>query len=165
MGGIYKKNSKHWHTAAYRNYLNSPTWKNKSRWVRSLTRPWWLPKNARGRCCLFPFLPAQQTHHLTYYLILNIGWNWFGFEVACVHLVPLSKFAHDLVGHPFLWKQPVRFFANTYLRLSFLLLWTICKPLWSIPFWFGVYWIWQNWLSEKVLLWTDLAQGWIGQFI
>jgi len=101
---------------AYIQYLNSPTWRNKSRWVRSLTRPFWLLKNARGRCCLFPLLPAQKTHHLTYYFILNLGWDEFGFEQAFWHLVPLSKVAHDLVGTKFLWKQPVRFFVNTYQR-------------------------------------------------
>jgi hypothetical protein len=139
------------HSNAYINYLNSSTWKNKSKWIRSLTRAWWLPLNARGRCCLFPFLPAQQTHHLTYYLVGNIGWNWFGFEQPGWHLVPLSKFGHELVSTRFLWQQPVRFFVNTYLRLSFLVLWTICKPLWSVPFWLACFCLWENWLSQKLL--------------
>lgn len=146
------------HSSAYTNYLNEPTWKNKSLWVRSLTRPWWLSKNALGRCCLFPILPARPTHHLTYYLIGNIGWNWFGFEQPIWHLVPLSKFAHELVSTPFLWRQPVRFFVNTYLRLSFLVLWTICKPLWSIPFWLACFWLWENWLSPLLLPMIDFGQ-------
>lgn len=125
------------HSTAYISYLRSPHWRNKSRWIRSLTRPWWDWSFAPGRCCLFPWLPNSETHHLTYFFILNLGWNWFGFEFPCWHLVPLSKSAHELVGHSWLWRQPVRFFVNTYLRLSFLVLWTICKPLWSIPFWSG----------------------------
>ena len=139
------------HSREYTQYLKSPHWRDKSRWVRSLTRPFWLPKNARGRCVLFPWLPAQQTHHLTYYFILNLGWNEFGFEMPFLHLVPLSKFGHDLVGSKLLWKQPVRFFVNTYLRLSFLIIWSICKPFWSIPFWFAIYWSWENHFSEPVM--------------
>lgn len=123
------------YSTAYQSYLRSPRWRKKSAWVRSLTRPWCLPHSTPGRCCLFPWLPNRETHHLTYFFILNIGWNWFGFEQPFWHLVPLSKTAHDLVGKPFFWQQPVRFFVNAYLRLAFLILWTICKPLWSIPFW------------------------------
>ena len=132
------------HSREYIQYLNSPTWREKSRWVRSLTRPFWLPKKSRGRCVLFPWLPAQQTHHLTYYFILNLGWNEFGFEQPVWHLIPLSKVAHDLVGSKLLWKQPIRFFVNTYLRLAFLILWTLFKPLWSIPFWYVMYRIYQS---------------------
>ena len=120
----------------YIKYIKSNTWKKKSRWVRGLTKPWWLSKKAKGRCCLFPFLPAEETHHLTYFFLLNFGWDWFGFEQPIWHLVPLSKFAHRIVSKSFFWQQPVRFLVNTYLRFSFLLLWTICKPWWSIPFWF-----------------------------
>lgn len=143
------------HSREYTNYLNSPTWRNKSRWVRSLTRPFWLSKKSRGRCVLFPFLPAQQTHHLTYYFILNLGWNEFGLEMPFLHLVPLSNVAHDLVGSKLLWQQPIRFFVNTYLRLAFVILWTICKPLWSIPFWYAIYWTWQsyNYLLEPAMFW------------
>ena len=133
-----------YHSREYINYLNSSTWRNKSRWVRSLTRPFWLPRNSRGKCVLFPFLPAQQTHHLTYYFILNFGGNDFGFELPILHLAPLSKVAHSLVGSKILWKQPIRFFVNTYLRIAFLILWTICQRFWSIPFWYGMYWLWQN---------------------
>ncbi len=138
------------HSSAYLNYLNSEGWRRKSRWVRGLTR---------NRCCLFPFLRANQAHHLTYYFILHFGWNDFGFELPCVHLVPLSETAHKIVHLPLLWKQPIRFFFNTYLRISFVILWTIFNLLWSIPFWFGVYWLWQNWLSDKVMPWIDLVRG------
>ena len=134
----------------YLNYLNSPTWQKKSRWVRGLTR---------NRCCLFPFLRANQAHHLTYYLILHWGWNNFGFELPVAHLVSVSETAHKIVHYRWLWKQPVRFFINTYLRIAFVILWTIFKPLWSIPFWFGVYWLWQNVLSDKLMPWIDLAKG------
>jgi len=128
-------------SSRYINYINSEAWRKKSLWVKNLTRPWWTSKYAKGRCCLNPFLPAQNTHHLTYFLILNIGWNWFGFEIPCLHLVPLSKSSHTLIHKPFLWKQPIRFFVNTYLRISFLIIWTICKPIFSIPFWFGFLWL------------------------
>jgi hypothetical protein len=128
------------HSSAYLNYLRSPAWKKKSAWVRSLTKPWWLPRSVSGRCCLFPWLRAKETHHLTYYFILNLGWNWFGFEQPCWHLIPLSKPAHKFVSQPAIWQQPVRFLMNTYLRLSFLVLWTICKPLWSVPFWCVFIW-------------------------
>ena len=125
----------------YTNYLKSFAWKKKSRWVKGLTKPWWLSKKAKGRCCLLPFLPAEETHHLTYYFIFNIGWSWFDFEQPCWHLVPMSKFAHGLVSKPFLWKQPVRFFINFYLRATFIILWSICKPVFSIPFWYGIYYL------------------------
>ena len=138
------------HTSAYLNYLNSDGWKSKSRWVRGLTG---------NRCCLFPFLRANQAHHLTYYSIFRLGWNDFGFEQPILHLVSLSETAHKIVHFPLLWKQPIRFFVNTYLRISFVILWTIFKPLWSIPFWFGFYWTWQNWLSEIVMPWIDLVRG------
>ena len=152
-----------YHSREYINYLNSSTWRNKSRWVRSLTRPFWLPRKSRGRCVLFPWLPAQQTHHVTYYFILNFGWNQFGFEIPFIHLVPLSKVAHDLLGSKLLWKQPIRFFVNTYLRLSFLNLWTICKPLWSIPFWSAIYWIWRSYsyFLEPAIFWFN----WINNLI
>ncbi len=152
-----------YHSREYINYLNSSTRRNKSRWVRSLTRPFWLPRKARGRCVFFPFLPAQQTHHLTYYFLFNLGWNQFGFELPILHLVPLSKVSHDLVGSKLLWKQPIRFFVNTYLRLSFLILWTICKPLWSIPFWSAIYWIWRSYsyFLEPAIFWFN----WINNLI
>ena len=150
-----------YHSREYINYLNSPTWRNKSRWVRSLTRPFWLPNKSRGRCVLFPWFPAQQTHHLTYYFIFNLGWNQFGFEMPLWHLVPVSKVAHDIVGSKLLWTQPIRFFVNTYLRIAFLILWTICKPVWSIPFWYGIYWLWQNYLSARVIFWLD----WVNNLI
>lgn len=125
---------------AYRNYITSFAWRKKSRWVRSLTCPWWT-KSKKGRCSLFPFLAAEQTHHLTYFFIFNIGWDNFGFEQPGWHLIPLSEFAHNLVSKPFLWTQPVRFFVNLYLRLSFILLWTICKPITSVPLWLSVYFV------------------------
>ncbi|NJO93601.1 MAG: hypothetical protein HC820_03130 [Hydrococcus sp. RM1_1_31] len=93
--------SKEKYSTAYQNYLRSHRWRKKSAWVRSLTRPWWLPRSAPGRCCLFPWLPNRETHHLTYFLIFSLGWNWFGFEQPFWHLVPLSKTAHDLVGKSF----------------------------------------------------------------
>ena len=127
------------HSSQYTNYIKSPAWQQKSRWVRSLTRPWWLSKYSKGRCCLIPFLPAEETHHLTYFLIFNIGWNWFGFEQPCWHLVPLSKFSHQIISKPLFWKQPVRFFVNFYLRISFVVLWTICKPIFSLPLWFAIF--------------------------
>ena len=152
-----------YHSREYIDYLNSSTRRNKSRWVRSLTRPFWLPRNARGRCVLFPFLPAQQTHHLTYYFLLNLGWNQFGFELSLWHIVPLSKVAHDLVGSKLFWKQPIRFFVNTYLRLSFLILWTIFKPLWSIPFWYAIYWSWRSYsyFFKPAIFWFN----WINNLI
>ena len=147
------------HSSAYLAYLNSSTWKQKSRWVRTLTRPFWLPRNARGQCCLFPWLPAQQTHHLTYYFIGKLGWDSFGFELPVWHIVPLSPLAHEVVGHRLLWRQPIRFFVNSYLRIAFIVLWTICKPMWSIPFWVGIYWLWVNWLSDKVMPLVDFVRG------
>lgn len=135
---------KNYHSNQYTNYIYSDSWKHKSRWVRSLTRPFWLSKYARGRCCLLPFLPAEETHHMTYFFILNFGWNWFGFEQPVWHLVPLSRFSHRLISKPFFWKQPIRFFVNMYLRISFIVLWSICKPIFSIPFWFGVYYLFGN---------------------
>lgn len=123
----------------YIQYINSKSWREKSRWVKSLTRPSWLHNKARGRCCLLPFLPAQETHHMTYNLILGIGWNWFGFEQPAWHLVPLSKFSHRLVSKPILWNQPIRFIVNFYLRINFIIIWSICKPLLSLPIWFTVY--------------------------
>lgn len=142
------------HTSAYLNYLNSEGWRSKSRWVRGLTG---------NRCCLFPFLRANQAHHLTYYWIGKLGWNDFGFELPVVHLVSLSETAHKIVHFPFLWKQPVRFFVNTYLRVTFILLWTVFNLLWSIPFWFGVYWLWQNLLSDKVMPLIDLVLVFVQQ--
>ena len=154
------------HSREYTQYLKSSTWREKSRWVRSLTRPFWLSKKSRGRCVLFPFLPAQQTHHLTYYFIFNLGWNEFGFEMPFLHLVPLSKFGHDLVGSKFLWTQPVRFFVNTYLRVAFVILWTIFKPLWSIPFWYIMYRIWQsyNYLLDPAMFWFKWFKNMIQTF-
>ena len=126
------------HSKEYVSYLSSSAWKKKSRWVNALTRPWWSSKGKRGRCCLLPFLPADQTHHLTYFLIFNLGWNRFGFEQPGWHLVPLSTLAHNFVSQTFFWRQPTRFLVNLYLRTSFIILWTFCKPTVSIPFWFLV---------------------------
>ncbi len=142
------------HSSAYLDYLNSEGWKSKSRWVRGLTG---------NRCCLFPFLRANQAHHLTYYWIGKLGWNDFGFELPVVHLVPLSEIAHKIVHFPLLWKQPIRFLVNTYLRVTFVLLEALFKLLWAIPFWFGVYWLWQNYLSDKVMPWIDLVRDLIQQ--
>ncbi|NJO93263.1 MAG: hypothetical protein HC820_00875 [Hydrococcus sp. RM1_1_31] len=59
--------SKEKYSLAYQSYLRSHRWRKKSAWLRSLTRPWWLPRFAPGRCCLFPWLPNRETHHLTYF--------------------------------------------------------------------------------------------------
>lgn len=120
-----------YHSPGYTNYISSNQWRKKSRWVRSLTG---------YRCVLFPWICARQTHHLTYSLLPpRIGWNWWGFEQPCWHLVPLSNSAHNLVGSQILWQQPLRFFVNIYLRLAFLLWWTLFNLLWSIPCWLVVY--------------------------
>ena len=121
--------------------MRSDQWRRKSRWVRSLTG---------HRCVLFPWLRARQTHHLTYFFLPGIGWNSWGFEFPCWHLVPLSETAHDFFdSRGLLWQQPIRFFANTYLRLSFLFWWSLFNPLWSAPFWIGIYILWL-WLLKRI---------------
>jgi len=142
---------KKYQSSRYTNYIKSYSWRKKSLWVRSLTRPCWLPKSAKGRCSLFPILPAQHTHHMTYFCVFNIGWNWFGFEMPLVHLVPLSRFSHRLIHKEFFWWKPIRFFVNLYLRISFLIIWTICKPLFSLPLWFGIYFLIENIFIPKFL--------------
>ena len=123
------------HSPGYRNYINSPEWHQKSRWVRSLTG---------HRCILFPWLGARETHHLTYNFFLGFGWNSWGFEQPGWHLVPLSKTAHKFVHFRLFRRQPIQLIVNTYLRLSFLLWWSLFNLIWSIPLWLGVFlsWLW-----------------------
>lgn len=120
-------------SSRYKKYLKSSHWQRKSRWVRSLTRPWWQSSKKPGRCVLFPWLKAEETHHMTYFFWLKFGWNSFGWELPIWHLVPLSKKAHNFVGKSLLWRQPLKFFVNLYLRIAFLFLWIICRPVWAIP--------------------------------
>lgn len=123
------------HSDNYRNYIKSPHWRKKSKWVRGLTK---------GRCSFFPFLPAQETHHLTYYIFLNMGWNSFGSELPVIHLVPLSRFAHKIVHLPFFWKQPIRFLVNNYLRVSFIIIWSISNLLFFVAFGIAIYYLFVN---------------------
>ena len=104
----------------YVRYIRSSQWKRKSKWTRSLTR---------NRCCFFPFLRAEETHHLTYYFILNLGFNSFGLEIPGWHLVPLNRFSHRLLSVGIFWMQPIRFVINFYLRLMFIILVVVMRPL------------------------------------
>lgn len=127
------------HSKEYIAYIRSTQWRKKSEWVRSLTRPFWLKSTARGRCCLFLWLIAKETHHLTYRCK-------FGSELPVLDLIPLSKYAHKIVHFPLFWIYPFRFLINSYLRFSFLFLWTISRPFWAIPLWIALFYPTKNWL-------------------
>ncbi len=64
----------------YREYITSPRWYAKRRRILKI----W-----RNRCALFPWMPAEHCHHLTYQNLER--------ESAWVDCLPVSKFAHDAI--------------------------------------------------------------------
>jgi hypothetical protein len=99
----------------YESHLRSSAWQMHARSCLALTG---------RRCVLFPFLWAQECHHLHY---RNLGR-----EVPVVDTVPLSWAAHQIIHFPLLWFPPVRVAVNVWLRLMMVLL-AITSPLrrWS----------------------------------
>jgi hypothetical protein len=95
----------------YESHLRSAAWQVHARSCLALTG---------RRCVLFPFLWAQECHHLHY---RNLGR-----EVPVLDTVPLSWAAHQIIHFPLLWFPPVRAAINAWLRLMMVLL-TITSPL------------------------------------
>lgn len=90
------------HSPRYRNYINSPKWKKKSKFLCTIV--------TGGRCVLFPWLRSSQGHHLTYRNLEN--------EWAIRDVVPLSPIAHKIVHLPLFWKTPLRAIVTFWLRVS-----------------------------------------------
>lgn len=64
----------------YFSYINSPEWKGKSRFFRSLTN---------NRCSIFPWLKATDAHHLTYDNLRD--------EYYIKDCIPVSRFVHNII--------------------------------------------------------------------
>lgn len=92
----------------YYEYINSETWKSKSKHCQSLTG---------NRCVMFPWLRSRSSHHLTY--------DNFKRELPLRDIVPLSGFAHWMVHIPIFWganrkASPFRLPINVLLRVLFV---------------------------------------------
>lgn len=64
----------------YYEYINSKKWKNRSRLYQFITG---------GRCSIFPWLPANCSHHLTYNNLYS--------EVYLRDCIPLSNTVHKWI--------------------------------------------------------------------
>lgn len=88
-------------------YINSSKWQKKLPFFHSFLM---------HRDAICPLLPANHVHHLAYW---GLGW-----EIYILHVVPLNKYTHAIVGifdyAPFLIKFPF----NMLLR-ALCLFWTI----------------------------------------
>lgn len=84
----------------YLAYIMSSEWRKKSLNVQRMTQ---------NHCILFPWLPSNHAHHLTYRNMKR--------EMPVRDIIPLSKKAHSLVHIPLLWKSPLRPWINFLLRL------------------------------------------------
>jgi len=99
------------HSRAYKSYILSSDWYARRRAVLKI----W-----RNRCALFPWLKADECHHLTYRnLTREIPWR---------DCLPLSKAAHRLVHHPVIWQSRK---PHSIRRRGFNLLWRG----WSLVTW------------------------------
>lgn len=106
-----------WHEE-YNRYLKSPQWKKIKHDTEKLT---W------NRCILFPWLPAQNVHHMHYGNIqgefVNGNYHFVAKKDSPFKdVVPLSKFAHSHVAHlDFFWKNKARRKKfNKFLRFMFI---------------------------------------------
>ncbi len=101
----------------YRTYLTSLEWRARR---RRILKAW------RNRCALFPWMPADHCHHLTY---RNLRHEFFWIDC-----LPLSKFAHDMIHtritiggvaiEPFFPKRQ----PNAFRRRAFNVVWRV----WSL---------------------------------
>lgn len=105
------------HSRSYRSYIRSADWYARR---RAILKIW------RNRCALFPWMAADECHHLTYRNLTR--------EVPWRDCLPLSKFAHQLVHHPILWqsRKPKSFRrrgVNLVLRTCALVSWAITRAI------------------------------------
>lgn len=117
----------------YDEYMNSAEWHRKSRFFQNVLQ---------NRDCVFPLLPSQDAHHLTYQNLEH--------EAFLRDAVPLNKTFHLKFLHPFmrLWHKKcdipfMRFWVN----------WLILRP--SCAFWFV--WLTAIALIAKIVGWKPVA--------
>ena len=91
----------------YSEYIHSKRWHRKLPFFHAFLM---------HQDCLFPWLPANDIHHLAYW---GLGW-----EVYILHVVPLNRATHDFIGMFDYDPLPIKLLVNTSLRLS-CLFWTI----------------------------------------
>ena len=120
-------------TDLYHEYLDSAEWHQKSKFFRSVML---------NRDCVFPFLPSQDAHHMTYRNLTE--------EIFLRDAVPLNKTFHLNYLHPFmrLWhkKRDIPF-------LRFWVNWLILRP--SCAFWFV--WLTAIAIVTKTFGWKPVA--------
>lgn len=91
----------------YLDYIKTPQWRNKSKQIQGMSA---------NHCILFPWLKSNDAHHLTYKNLKN--------EIPIRDIVPLSRYAHNIVHLPIFWKTFLRIWINWLLR-SLAIFWII----------------------------------------
>lgn len=86
--GTVEMNPLYTQSRTYKSYIRSADWYARR---RNILKVW------RNRCALFPWLKADECHHLTYQNLQH--------ERAWVDCIPLSKTAHWLVHLPLFWPR------------------------------------------------------------
>lgn len=103
----------------YRSYTRSPEWRKKSVLFRKYTS---------GRCAVFPWLKASDSHHLTYVNLKS--------EIYIRDCIPVSRVVHNFIHyHPIglHWWSDIygrRRWMNALFRWTTLLV-TIAMMIWT----------------------------------